>query len=180
MSRKNQTWSTGSAQPGYMDRFKLGSDPSTRAAYSNLYDVLSSRGSVDPYIYNRNMASTARDLQMARDAAAGAAAGRGLSGAGTTGAVDASLLSRGIQTQADIRAKYASDQAERERQDLALYQAMIMQPAQFLKEIQLRRRLGNQQLEASGRGGQGTNWGGLLQGLGSVLQGAGAWKAASK
>src|SRR5262245_47632869 len=127
---KNNKWSWNNSTPKYIRKLKLGNDPTTHAAYQNLYDIISSEGAVDPYIYNRNMAATGRDVQAARDAVAGGAAERGLTGAGTTTAADAALASRGVQALADIRAKYAADQAERKRQDLGLYSNMVMQPAQ--------------------------------------------------
>src|SRR5262245_43662779 len=165
------TWRSGH-NARCLRKLKLGNDPPTRAAYQNLYDIIASRGAVDPYLYNRNMAATARDVQSARDAVAGEAASRGLSGAGTTTAVDASLASRGAQLLADQRGKYAADQADRFRQDLGLYNAMVMQPSQFLKNVALERYKAQKQVEAAkagGRGGPGTDWGSIIGSIGSIV-----------
>jgi len=170
-----QNWS-GGGTPYYLRKFKLGNDPSTAAAYGNLFDILAGKGAVDPALYNRNMASQARDIQAARDEAAGSAAAHGLSGAATTTATDAALVAKGAQALSDTRAKYAADQAERVRGDLSLYQTMIMQPSQFLKEIRLRRYLAQLQLRAAKAGGGGKDWGGILGGLGSIVSGAAGFK----
>jgi|SRR6185436_11910640 len=102
--------------------------PTEKVGLSNLYQMLSRQGRVDPRLLASAQAANARATQQQQDAARAAAARSGLGGGGLNQAIQGALGAAGSTRAANLNYQDIADSYARNQQNLGLLDQLVIQP----------------------------------------------------
>ena len=178
-------------EPNYSGPYGAGQDPTTGAAlgagkgkggtkqqirrqtFGQLLELLLRHGATDPTILNREIQGIQRGNEANVNSMEEALAGQGYS-SGVGQALVGAQKAAGTEAVAGARAREAAAQEQRQRQNLLLTLELLINP-----KLQ-RRGQDIQKYIATHSNKQGTDYGGLLGGLGKLLQGLNTGKDTKK